>query len=270
MSVLATAPVAVPPPPPSDPPDEEQRWTQVEGGRVHGRCWLDPHLPADPVVVLVHGLGVASRTCPPVAQRLARRYHVYAPDLPGFGRSDKPERVLDVVELGDALAAWCRATGLRDVVLVGTSLGSQVAAEAARRHPGLARAVVLGSPTVDAGRRRWPLQVALWQAEQATQSMRMRSIVVRDVARCGVGRMVRTFRSAFHHRVEDTVAEVRVPVLVCLGTHDPLLSRRWAETLAGRAPDGELRVLPGAAHALSHENPLELGRVVTHFVVSRT
>jgi pimeloyl-ACP methyl ester carboxylesterase len=41
----------------------------------------------------------------PVAGRLAARYRVLAPDLPGFGRSDKPPRALDVAGLAGALGA---------------------------------------------------------------------------------------------------------------------------------------------------------------------
>jgi pimeloyl-ACP methyl ester carboxylesterase len=61
------------------------------------------------VVVLVHGIGVSSRYMTPIAIELAATCKVYAPDLPGFGLSAKPSRILDVPALADALAAWMRA-----------------------------------------------------------------------------------------------------------------------------------------------------------------
>jgi 2-hydroxy-6-oxonona-2,4-dienedioate hydrolase len=45
-----------------------------------------------PPVVLVHGLVVSSRYMVPLAEVLARWFDVYAPDLAGFGRSEKPSR----------------------------------------------------------------------------------------------------------------------------------------------------------------------------------
>src|SRR3546814_16872650 len=57
-------------------------------------------------VVLVHGLGMSSRYMAPTAQRLASDFRVFAPDLPGFGDSGKPDHILSVPELAAALAAW--------------------------------------------------------------------------------------------------------------------------------------------------------------------
>src|SRR3712207_9324005 len=82
------------------------RWTQVHGLKWHARVSLEP-VPQDcPAVVLVHGLGVSNRYMLPIAEHLARDFRVYAPDLPGFGLSDKPDHVLTLRELADALAAW--------------------------------------------------------------------------------------------------------------------------------------------------------------------
>jgi len=56
---------------------------------------------------------MSSRYMVPLALELARDSAVYAPDLPGFGRSSKPPKVLDMVELADALAAWTGASTMR-------------------------------------------------------------------------------------------------------------------------------------------------------------
>jgi pimeloyl-ACP methyl ester carboxylesterase len=132
------------------PVEERSRWTQVGGLDVHARSWVGRDQAAAPPLVLVHGLGVASRMCRPLARHLAASYPVHAPDLPGFGESDHPDGVLDVAGLGASLAAWIRAAGTGPAVLVGTSLGCSVALEAARVDPGCATGLVLGSPIVDA------------------------------------------------------------------------------------------------------------------------
>lgn len=256
---LAPRPVAI------DPPAEESRWTRVDGQSVHARSWVGARVPATLPVVCVHGLGVASRMCQPLAGHLAPRNHTYAPDLPGFGESDKPDATYDIPQLADALGGWMRASGLSKAVLVGTSVGAQVAAEAARLHPSACELLVLASPTVDRTRRRWREQLWRWQLEQATHSLRMRAIQMSDYARCGVGRVVRTFAAAMEHRLEDVLPHLPQPILLCWGTRDPLLSRQWVEDLASGSA-ARLVVLPRAVHAMSHESPLELARVVTHFI----
>jgi 2-hydroxy-6-oxonona-2,4-dienedioate hydrolase len=55
-------------------------------------------------VVLVHELVVSARYMIPAMKRLALRHRVYAPDLPGFGKSGKPAHVPGVPGLSDALA----------------------------------------------------------------------------------------------------------------------------------------------------------------------
>src|SRR3712207_6887962 len=57
------------------------------------------------------------------------RSHVHIPDLPGFGRSTKPPKVLTIPDLADALAAWMAEAGLGRAALVGNSLGCQIRSE---------------------------------------------------------------------------------------------------------------------------------------------
>ena len=65
-------------------------WTVVNGLPMHARLCVNSGLESCPAVVLVHGLVVSSRYMLPVAEQLAPYYRVYAPDLPGFGKSAKP------------------------------------------------------------------------------------------------------------------------------------------------------------------------------------
>ena len=84
-------------------------------GRMHALHWTGPtdRLP----VVLVHGLGMSSRYMVRAGQRLRAHAQVWAPDLPGFGRSERPRSVLSVSQLASALANWCEAVGLGPAVL---------------------------------------------------------------------------------------------------------------------------------------------------------
>ncbi|WP_409331566.1 alpha/beta fold hydrolase [Trujillonella humicola] len=252
--------------------DAPPAWVRRAGGRparwrMHARAGgMRAGAVRRPPVVLVHGLVVASGLVAPLAERLATDGPVFAPDLPGCGRSDKPEPVPDIGELGDALAAWCRAVVGEPAVLVGVSIGSQVVVSAATRAPGTAAAVVLVGPTVDDRRRSWWAQLPRWQAEQATQSWRTRVLQARDYARAGVPRALRTFRAAMDHRPEDDVVHLTVPALVCWGSRDPLVRREWAQHLADLAPNGRLAVLPGVVHAATAENPVETARVLNGFL----
>ncbi|RIV39961.1 alpha/beta fold hydrolase [Micromonospora radicis] len=218
-----------------------------------------------PPIVLVHGLGVAARMVAPTARRLAVGGLVLAPDLPGYGRSGKPRPVPRIGELGAALTSWLTTTTAAPAMLVGVSLGSQIVIDVALRNPAAVRALVLVSPIVEPERRSWRRQLWRWQQEQATQSLRLRAIQLDDYRRAGLGRVVRTFSSALAQRPEEKVGRLRMPVLICRGSRDPLVSASWVRQLRARC-GGELVTVPGAVHAMSYENPVELSRVVQGFL----
>lgn len=239
------------------------RWTRVAGRRLSARAWLGGDAGAP--VVLVHGLVVASAMVAPTATQLAGARDVYAPDLPGFGRSDKPRRALDVDAHATALAGWLDQNGLACVDLVANSFGCQIATVVAVRRPELVRRLVLGGPTVDPDARTVPAQLRRWAAEQPTQSTRLRVVMLRDYARAGLGRALKTFRLALADRVEERLPAVEHPTLVVRGTHDPIVPQRWAEKAAALLPRGRLELLPGAPHNLAHDAPVPFSRVTRPF-----
>lgn len=122
------------------------RHTHVPGRSMHAQVSVDT-VPDDRLpVILVHGLGMSSRYMIPIARHLAPLLRVYAPDLPGFGLSEKPRRAFTVRELADALAAWMHAVGVKRAAFVGNSLGCEVLLELALVHPQLVDRLVLQGP----------------------------------------------------------------------------------------------------------------------------
>lgn len=92
--------------------------------------------PADPPLLLVHGLGSdASQDWYRVADRLDDRYYVVVLDLPGFGRSSAPESGEVTPENYARLLDWLiERESLDDVRLVGHSMGGAIALYYASQH----------------------------------------------------------------------------------------------------------------------------------------
>ena len=251
-------------------PERVRHTVLPDGTQIASRSWEHVDAPDAPPAVLVHGLVVSSRYMVPLARHLARHRHVHALDLPGFGRSDRPDEALDTRRLGRALAAWMDARGLHEAVLVANSYGCQIATETALARPDLASQLVLLAPTIDPRARRWDEQLRRWRLEQATQSRALQRIMVGDYLRAGIPRAVATFRHAMADRPEDRLPLLQMPALVCRGSRDPIVSDRWAREVAELLPAGRLARLPGATHAINHEMPLQTARVVEHFLTHRS
>ena len=219
-----------------------------------------------PAVVLVHGLVVSSRYMVPAAERLAAHYRVYVPDLPGFGKSDRPPRALSVAELSGALDAWAREVGLGRVALVGNSVGCQIIADLAVRHPGRVERAVLQGPTMDPRARAVLRQLGRLLLDAPREPLSLLPIELLDYLSAGTGRAWRTFRYALEDRIEDKLPRVQMPTLVVRGERDPIVPQRWAEEAARLLPEGRLVVIPGAAHTANYGAPSQFTRVVRAFL----
>ena len=233
----------------------------ARAGAVPPRC-------TTPTVVLVHGQVISSLYMVPTARRLAPHYPVLAPDLPGFGLSDKPRRVLSIPELADALAAWMQAVGLHSAALVANSLGCQVVVDLAVRRPEMVEALVLSGPTMDPeARSPWP-QVGRWLRDWSGERPSLGLAHLRDFALAGPRRSLRTFRHALADRIEDKLPGVQAPSLVVRGERDPIAPQRWTERVAGLLPRGRLIVIPDGPHCVNYSTPGAFVRVVRAFLAT--
>jgi pimeloyl-ACP methyl ester carboxylesterase len=99
-----------------------------------------------PTLVLVHDALASRDTFDGCFDELARSFHVVAPDLPGFGKSEKPdpERFAYGFDgFADALFDLVAALGLGRVHVLGHGMGGSVALTLAARHPSLVHKLVL-------------------------------------------------------------------------------------------------------------------------------
>ena len=106
-------------------------FTQLGSLRVH-----HTHGGRGSPVLFIHGLGSSGY----IEWRFnleaaAERHRVYAPDLPGFGRSEKPRARYGVPYFTRFIERYMQARGLRSAAVVGTSLGGRIALELALEHP---------------------------------------------------------------------------------------------------------------------------------------
>jgi pimeloyl-ACP methyl ester carboxylesterase len=217
-------------------------------------------------VVLVHGLVISSRYMEPLAAILGRDFRVLAPDLPGFGESDKPRHVLDVDELADALALWLEASGVARAALIGNSFGCQVLAALALRHRDVVDRLVLQGPTVDPQARN--LVVQFWRdiVNGRREPRPMGPLARIDYAKAGIRRALATARILIRDRIEERLPMIEAPTLVLHGSRDPVSPQQWAEEAARLLPRGKLVVVEGGTHTMNYTYPAEFAAAVRPFL----
>jgi pimeloyl-ACP methyl ester carboxylesterase len=116
------------------------RTIDVNGSEIFYREAGDPSAAT---LLLLHGYPSSSAQYEQLMQRLAGRYHVIAPDYPGFGRSAPLKGTTTFDRLADAVDAFVAAKSLDRFSLYMFDFGSPVGFRVATRHPERVRGLVL-------------------------------------------------------------------------------------------------------------------------------
>lgn len=238
----------------------------VNGHTIHYKASRDAQTSNKPVIILIHGLVVSCRYLLPTARQLVQDYAVYVPDFPGYGWSSKPRHSLNMEELADVLAAWMDAMGIEQASLLGNSMGCQIIAQFALRHPARLERAILVGPTMDPQARTAHQEIGRWLVNVPFEPISLFPIVLLDFLQIGLPRFVHTFRYALQDRIEEHLPLMQAPTLVVHGTRDSVAPQRWAEEATALLPRGKLVVIEGAAHDVNYNSPRKLAEAVQQFL----
>ncbi len=248
-------------------------WTTVDGVDVFYRASPEPPPGAAErrVMMHLHGFGLSGRYLLPTAERLSDEFSTLVPDLPGFGRSARPGRPLDVTGMAHAAAAFLDDRDVPSVTLVGNSMGCAVICEFAHLYPRRLERAVLVAPA--GGRANQPLSRAFGQLTLAglREPTRLLPVAAHDYVKFGVPSTLRLFRALTGFPSLERLLALEIPTLVVLGQRDPLLpaATRVREVASQTKNSVLVVVIEGAAHAINFSHPGELANVIRLFMADQ-
>lgn len=189
----------------------------------------------DNVVVFVHGSGpgvTAYANWRSTLPAMAEHVHAYAPDMVGFGFSDRPDGITYSVQTwADQVIGLLDGLGIERASLVGNSFGGAIALRVATQHPHrVNRLVLMGSIGVP-----FPITEGLdrvWGYQPSFENMRS----ILDIF------------AYSRDLVNDELAEVRYQASIqpgfqeSFGSMFPAPRQRWVDSMV--IADDELRALP--------------------------
>jgi len=252
-----------------------------EGGPRMAYVAEGPH-ENDPIVLL-HGGPVWSylwRRCIPGL--IEGGYRALAPDLVGFGRSDKPLRADElsierhVIWLGHLLDGQ----GIAEATLVGHGLAAGLAIALLRAHPGRFDSLTLVSPVFERNAEVDQVLGELGQTQEVYVSEVVSDGCVSDISALVGDGYDAPFDdesrcaglAALHGLLGESWEDAKrpaigVPVLDVRGPFDTLMTLDWDQRLpVARRP--ERRVIRGAGHYLPEERGAELSLAILDFFAS--
>jgi pimeloyl-ACP methyl ester carboxylesterase len=243
-------------------------------------------LPAGPVhykevghgdpVVLLHANPGDSDDFAPIIPELAAEYRVLALDWPGYGQSPPPAQLATASATGfyEVFRQFADAVALPPAVLVGNSVGGNVAARFAVEFPERVRGLVLVSPGGFTSHNTltrmfcrlqasWLNVPPLWLAKRY---LRERGPVVEQMlaraagpqsgrAALAVNRSVwRSFLDPSHD-LRPLAIQLRAPTLLCFGQYDPIIPANKDGRLAAQCLPHARVVVFNSGHAPFAEIP---------------
>jgi pimeloyl-ACP methyl ester carboxylesterase len=214
-------------------------------------------------------------------ERLAQRFDVLAPDHPGFGRSDAPDWLDDVADLAFFYLDLLDALDLKDVHLVGASLGGWIAMEMAIRTPARIKSLTLSSAAGIrvAGTPRGDMFIAnpaelrtlLFANETAAAQWfaewqgSPEGLATYDKNRHAAAKYTWQPR-LYDPRLEKWLHRIKLPTQIVWGTADQLIPPAHAERLAALIEDVETAMLPDCGHMAEIERPELFAETVSRFI----
>lgn len=256
------------------------RSAQVQAGpyRLH---YLEAG--SGPPLVLVHGLGSsAMQDWGRLIVPLGRQFHVYAPDLPGFGQSERPAAADYSVPMQvEAVRAFMDAKGVRRARVAGISMGGWIVSRLAGEDPEkVERLVVVDAAGMRPDGPTIPAEALLPRDEEGVRRLVAvvrhnapvpPSFVARDILALRlreewiVRRALESFREG-RDWLNGTLGRADMPVLVVWGKQDALIPVAYAARLAAEFPRAELAVLDGCGHVPMADCPEAFDRVFVPFL----
>jgi pimeloyl-ACP methyl ester carboxylesterase len=259
---------------------------EVDRKSVYAYTGTRPADASRPTVVLVHGAANDHSVFALQSRWLAHHGRsVLAVDLPGHGRSEGPP-LRGVEAVADWLVAVLDAAHVRQASIVGHSLGSLAALEAAARHPErVAKIALLGtavpmavSETLLTAARDSPQDacemITGWSHSPARQlggnpvpGMWMTGAALALMERNAPGALAVDLRACNDYsRGLDAAREVRCPALVVIASRDLMAPPKAAQALVAALAGATVVTLPDCGHAIMTEQPDALLDALRTFV----
>jgi pimeloyl-ACP methyl ester carboxylesterase len=220
---------------------------------------------------------------------LAQRFHVLAPDIVGFGTTERPEDIVYSLRTWtDHVWAFMDARGMEKASVIGNSLGGRIALQMATDQPDrIAKMVLMGTPGV--GMTPTEGLAALRAYEPSHDAMRelLRNyfavdpamitdelVQIRYEASIADG-AYEAYRAMFfdpRHAgselgiTEDEVRAIATPTLLIHGREDKVVALQVSVAMLGLLPNADLHVFSACGHWTQIERADEFSAVVSDYL----
>ena len=240
---------------------------------------VDEYGSGHPFLLLHGGAGPQSMTG--FAQRLAasENVHVMVPTHPGFGGTNRPDWVNSIGTLADIYVALIDQLDLRDVTVVGSSIGGWIAAEMALRGSSHLRNFILIDAVGIAVAGQSVADIFSMTMDELAElsyhnpaAFRIDPTAMTDIQKRGMAanRQALAVYGGQPTKADPTLvtrlAAVTAPTLVLWGDSDGIVTPDYGRAYADAIPTAEFQLLSNCGHLPQIESPDQVLTAIRNFV----
>jgi pimeloyl-ACP methyl ester carboxylesterase len=250
--------------------------------------------------ILLHGLGDDADSWRHLIGPLSMFGQVVAPDLPGFGRSDKPKCKYTIPFLRNVVSELIEQMGVSNAILVGSSMGAVLAQTLALAKPDWLRGLVLidgallnQAQTIDPnillftlpGCGEWLYNRLRKDPQAAYETLRIYYASIDDLppeeqkflfqrvnqrvwddaqrhAYLSTLRNLAPYIIRQQKRLPELLSHLELPTLILWGAEDRVIPVSSGRVAAAAQPSARLVILPGAGHLPHQERPMDVLKAI--------
>ncbi|HEY0942286.1 MAG TPA: alpha/beta hydrolase [Steroidobacter sp.] len=234
-------------------------------------------------LLFLHGMdGVES--CSRIIDILARDFTVYAPSHPGFGASELPRSFSTIDDLAYFYLDLLEHLDLRNVTVVGFSLGGWIAAEILVKDASRVAKLVLGAPLGLRTAERRKMHVTdffMLDPKQLDAVMQVTPVTEVNLSALSEPMLERIARNAeavslfgwspylYNPKLHLRLHRIKVPTVVLWGEDDRLAPLDYGRNFAAQLKRGRLQTLASCGHRIYVDSPAAAAETIVNFTAAR-
>lgn len=237
------------------------------------------------IMIFLHGGGVSSWMWQEQVEIFKDTYECFAPDLIGHGTRAK-EQIFSMNESAQEVISWIKenANG-RQVILIGFSLGAQIAVDVLSREPDIVDIAVINSAlvmplpwlhfmvrpllplTYPLLKKDWFIQL---QAEKMGLSQHVLHHYAAESKHLQKKTLLTMFQENLHYKLPDTFQQAKARILVTVGEKEKGIMKRSAKKITNSHPKAAGVIIPAIGHTFTFEKKELFTEMIKSFIEART
>jgi pimeloyl-ACP methyl ester carboxylesterase len=238
-------------------------------------------------VILLHGAGAGAVTWYPSIHTISRNFQVIAPDIVGYGESDKPDAPYNRPYFSNWLKDFLKELNISKAHIVGLSQGGAIALQFAIDYAEMVNKLVLvDAAGLGAKVSFWPLIGTLWMnsfpsslANRFNSRYILHKPINRDPNHSSYSIAVLKYKggknafkqgrgTAVSKISEELLRQIENETLIIWGKDDKLFSVEYGEAAAKIIPNAKLQLIPNAGHLPLMDQPEIFNKILEDFFKS--